>query len=323
MNAEAQINQLRGKYEALSSNKARAQFISQYKVILEKQNLGGNENFVDFLGECLEKYNTKIRADYNIESASIAELEQLANGDGEAIAQAQHELGIRYEEGERGASKDIAIAVKWYEMAEKLNYAPAIHYLACCYKWGKCKETNVTEALKLLNRAAAQGYNSSFYLLGLHYLPESISTAELEDLAKSMNLLERAGRLGCAEALFSIMNICQYPSCNDSKKYIEALEKYANHHEDGFGRVLLGLVYCNADYTLWTPTFASELYSHVTIPDKDRLNKGLELIQQGENKNISKYRFFWNRCSRVLRHLQYILHYVREGKRISPSFNKS
>jgi len=68
MNAEAQINQLRGKYEALSSNKARAQFVAQYKMILEKQNLGSNEKFIDFLGECLDKYNTKIRADYNIES---------------------------------------------------------------------------------------------------------------------------------------------------------------------------------------------------------------------------------------------------------------
>ena len=75
----------------------------------------------------------------------------------QGIAQAQHNLGIMYDNG-KGVDQSHATAVKWYRKAAEQGYATAHLFLGATYaKGGLSVPQNFSEALQWLHKAEAAG----------------------------------------------------------------------------------------------------------------------------------------------------------------------
>lgn len=57
-------------------------------------------------------------------------------------------LGAIYEFGLRGASKDVAEAMKWFRKAAEQNFAPAQYEMGTCFANGQGVEKDTVEAVK-------------------------------------------------------------------------------------------------------------------------------------------------------------------------------
>jgi hypothetical protein len=82
---------------------------------------------------------------------------------------AQHNLGVRYENGE-GLRRDYTEALKWYRKAAESGYAPSQNNLGNMYAEGIGVEKDNQEARKWYLKAAEQGLARAQYNLGIRSL---------------------------------------------------------------------------------------------------------------------------------------------------------
>lgn len=86
---------------------------------------------------------------------SAEELMQKAqNGD----AEAQYELGVAYEDGNLGLTKNRSEAAKWYLKAAEQGHAEAQRDIGGCYNYGNGVSKDKKKAEYWYRKSAAQGY---------------------------------------------------------------------------------------------------------------------------------------------------------------------
>ena len=94
-----------------------------------------------------------VPSEIDVTDLSVAALRELADaGD----AEAQVELGVRYEHG-RGVGKDYVVAVSWFRRAAEQGYAPGQVALGFMYSAGRGVVQDYAEAVRWERRAAEQG----------------------------------------------------------------------------------------------------------------------------------------------------------------------
>ena len=106
-----------------------------------------------------------VPSEIDVTDLSVAALRELADaGD----AEAQVELGVRYEHG-RGVGKDYAVAVSWFRRAAEQGYAPGQVALGFMYSAGRGVVQDYAEAVRWERRAAEQGNAPAQHNLGVSY----------------------------------------------------------------------------------------------------------------------------------------------------------
>lgn len=84
-------------------------------------------------------------------------------------AEAQCEVGIRYDFLDCGVAKDDYEAFKWYKKSADQGYAKAIYYIGAAYMHGEGVQEDDKMAEKYLLSAAYKGYYYAYYMLGMLY----------------------------------------------------------------------------------------------------------------------------------------------------------
>jgi TPR repeat protein len=103
--------------------------------------------------------------------------------------------GLRYARGD-GVTKDIGLAVSWYQRSAERGFAPAQHVLAGCYLNGEGVLKNKIEFLHWNKKAAEQGFSVSQYELGVYYL--------FKDFKLSGYWFRKAAEQGHRDAQFNL-----------------------------------------------------------------------------------------------------------------------
>ena len=83
-------------------------------------------------------------------------------------ADAQFELGVKYETGE-GVPQDDAEAVRWYRLAAEQGYVGAQHNLGFAYRTGAGVPQDDTEAVRWFRLAAEQGHADAQFALAVGF----------------------------------------------------------------------------------------------------------------------------------------------------------
>ena len=105
-------------------------------------------------------------ADVDVGELDIAQLRMLAE---RGSADAQSELGGRYEAGRDGVERDYSEAVSWYRRAADQGQATAQAYLGFMYSRGRGVDRNDQEAARWYRRSAEQGHPLGQNNLGVMY----------------------------------------------------------------------------------------------------------------------------------------------------------
>ena len=95
----------------------------------------------------------------------LAVLRELAEA---GVAEAQTELGERYEDG-RGIGQDYGVALSWFVKAAERGYAPAQAAMGFMYSAGRGVAEDHVVATSWYRRAAEQGNARGQYNLGVNY----------------------------------------------------------------------------------------------------------------------------------------------------------
>jgi TPR repeat protein len=153
---------------------------------------------------------------------------------------AQHNLGVRYENGE-GLRRDYTEALKWYRKAAESGYAPSQNNLGNMYAEGIGVEKDNQEARKWYLKAAEQGLARAQYNLGIRSLKvESVARYS----AEAIRWFARAAYQGFASAQYMLGHIYREGLCS-TQDYGVALRWYKQAAEEGYykGQALLGAMY--------------------------------------------------------------------------------
>ena len=118
-----------------------------------KDNSSGEQRLLEHLKKLFELYK-----DNKLKEA--AELNLL---------EAQHEIGLIYEDGQLGVKEDKSIAEQWYRRAAELGYADSQVNLGILYDNGDGVPLNDEEAFKWFTLAANQNQPLGQYYLGTMY----------------------------------------------------------------------------------------------------------------------------------------------------------
>jgi len=86
----------------------------------------------------------------------------------QGVAEAQHNLGLRYENG-RGVPQDYEEAVKWYRKAAEQGIAASQFNLGVSYENGRGVPQDFEEAVKWYRKAAERGVAAAQFTLGVRY----------------------------------------------------------------------------------------------------------------------------------------------------------
>lgn len=82
-------------------------------------------------------------------------------------AEAQNELGLKYQKGLDGYNQDINKAIEFYELAANQNYPEALRNLGILHFQGPTEILNEQKGLILLQKAAHMGHPPAFYTYAL------------------------------------------------------------------------------------------------------------------------------------------------------------
>jgi hypothetical protein len=128
------------------------------------------------------------------EKKQQAESDSLLAKFGDVVA--QHNLGVRYEDGE-GVRQDYAEALKWYRKAAESGYAPSQVNLGRMYANGTGVRKDPREAHKWYLKAAEQGVAQAQYNLGIRsFNGEGV----VQDNAEAERWFRKAASQGLANA---------------------------------------------------------------------------------------------------------------------------
>jgi TPR repeat protein len=112
---------------------------------------------------------------------------------------AQHFIGLML--AREGDGQDLALAVKWFQLAADQGYAPAQASLGDAYSNGQGVDENDAEAVKWYRLAAGQGHASAQFNLGFMYLNgEGVA----ENAAEAATWYRLAAEQGHASAQFNL-----------------------------------------------------------------------------------------------------------------------
>ncbi|CAG1773159.1 partial Secretory immunoglobulin A-binding protein EsiB, partial [uncultured bacterium] len=87
-----------------------------------------------------------------------AALDWFKRASAHGVAEAEYEVGLRYERNEGVDRPDMALAASSYLKAAEMGYAPAQHRIGQVYLYGQGVNQNLREARRWFSAAAAQGH---------------------------------------------------------------------------------------------------------------------------------------------------------------------
>jgi localization factor PodJL len=114
--------------------------------------------------------------------------------------QAQFEVGARYGEG-RLATRDLALALRWFEKAAAQGHAPAQYRAGGLHREGKGVKQNAPQALALFRLAAEQGHVRAMHNLAV-MLAEGANGAP--DYAGAAQWFRKAADHGIKDSQFNL-----------------------------------------------------------------------------------------------------------------------
>ena len=137
-------------------------------------------------------------ADVDVTELDVAQLRTLAE---RGEADAQSELGRRYEAGRDGVERDYDEAVSWYRRATEQGHAAAQAYLGFMYSAGRGVGRNDDEAARWYRRSAEQGHALGQNNLGVMYRD---GRGVVRDYEESVRWFRRSAEQGNARAQTSL-----------------------------------------------------------------------------------------------------------------------
>ena len=175
------------------------------------------------------------------DEAKAVEWYQKAAEAGEATAMCN--LGVYYELGKGGLTKDEAKAVVWYQKAAEVGYATAMCNLGVYYELGKGGLTkDEAKAVVWYQKAAEAGNAVAMSNLGICY--EYGKGGLTKDEAKAVEWYQKAAEAGDATAMCNL-GICYYNGREGlTKDEAKAVEWYRKAAEAGNATAMLCLGAC-------------------------------------------------------------------------------
>jgi TPR repeat protein len=148
------------------------------------------------------------------------------------LALAQYNLAVYYENGLRGLSKDLNMALQLYHRAAAQGFDGAQYNLGVCYYYGEGVDKDIFKALRYYEAASAQGYAQAQSALGQCYLR---GIGVKKDRTKAELLFRAAAAQETTERLWNLAWFLKYFPLNGNDK-VEAvqllrsvLEQDSNH----------------------------------------------------------------------------------------------
>ena len=151
-------------------------------------------------------------------------------------------LGVCYDFGEGGLTKDEAKAVEWYQKAAEAGNAAAMNNLGYAYEYGKGGLTNdKAKAVEWYQKAAEAGEATAMYNLGFDY--EHGKGGLTKDEAKAVEWYQKAAEAGEASAMYKLGDAYLYGHGGLIKDEAKAVEWYQKAAEAGEASAMYKLGY--------------------------------------------------------------------------------
>ena len=144
-------------------------------------------------GDKVDAWKLKLK-----EEEEVAEwLRKAEAGDGVAM----YDLGLWYENGEKGLAKDAAKAFEWYEKSHEAGDASGTGSLGACYFYGDGVPKCPMHGVLLLSEAAWRGSKYACYNLGLAYAGGDWGFPKDDKMARRYySMMASASILDCTDA---------------------------------------------------------------------------------------------------------------------------
>ena len=157
---------------------------------------------------------------------------------------AMRNLGVYYEYGKGGLTKDETKAVEWYQKAAEKGNARAMHNLGVCYEYGKGGLTEDTsKAVEWYKKATEAGNAGAMNNLGVCY--EYGRGGLTKDEAKAVEWYKKAAEAGNTGAMNNLGVCYKYGKGGLTKDEAKAVEWYKKAAEAGDATAMhnLGVYY--------------------------------------------------------------------------------
>ena len=158
-------------------------------------------------------------------------------------ATAMNNLGICYEYGQGGLTKDEIKAVEWYQKAAEAGEATAMCNLGICYQYGQGGLTkDETKAVEWYQKAAEAG--DARAMSGLGYAYEYGKGGLTKDEDKAVEWYRKAAEAGNETAMGNLGNCYKYGKGELMKDEAKAVEWYQKAAEAGDTTAMSNLGNC-------------------------------------------------------------------------------
>ena len=146
--------------------------------------------------------------------------------------QGMYKLGVCYDFGKGGLTKDETKAVEWYKKAAEAGNATAMCNLGNCYEYGKGGLTeDEAKAVEWYRKAAEAGNARGMNSLGYAY--DYGKGGLTKDEAKAVEWYQKAAEMGSARAMYNLGVCYKYGVGTLMKDEAKAVEWYQKAAEAG------------------------------------------------------------------------------------------
>ena len=158
-------------------------------------------------------------------------------------ARAMNSLGVCYARGKGGLTEDKAKAVGWYQKAAEAGSADAMHNLGCRYDYGRGGLTkDEAKAVEWYQKAAEAGSADAMDSLGVCY---ALGRGGLtKDEAEAAEWYKKAAEAGSADAMHSLGIYYKLGKGGLTKDEAKAVEWYQKAVEAGNANAMHSLGFC-------------------------------------------------------------------------------
>ncbi len=157
-----------------------------------------------------------------------------------------YKLGVCYEDGKGGITKDEAKAMEWYQKAAEAGDAAAMCKLGVCYACGQGGLTrDEAKAVEWYKKAAEAGDAVAMLNLGGYY--EFGEGGLTEDETKAVELYQKAAEAGTAPAMCKLGYAYEFGEGGLTKDTSKAVEWYKKAAEAGEASAMYNLGKCYED----------------------------------------------------------------------------
>ena len=200
----------------------------------------------DEIRKALEKDMPRIERETAYRLGLVSELSELIEGAEQGDAEAQFNLGIRYDYG-RGVEQDHAQAAQWYAKAAEQGHVKAQYNLGVRYANGEGVEQDHAQAAQWFAKAAEQGHADAQYNLGVCY---ANGWGVEQDHAQAAKWYAKAAEQGDADAQFNL-GICYANGEGVERDYVQAVKWFAKAAEQGQTEAQTAIKKMCEDGDLW------------------------------------------------------------------------